>query len=224
MHIVADDREQQAGVIDALRGIPDVVVDIGRLDIGDYLLDSRVLFERKTLDDLAVSVVDGRLFRQACLLASSPYQPVLVMEGSSATKTVKNVSREAIQGALITLSVFLNIPILRSIDSSETARIIRYTGNQLERVADGGIHRPGYRPKGKHKRQLFILQGLPGIGPKRAQCLLDTFGSIQAIVSADEDALSGVPGLGRKTVTAIRDIVRESRVPYGSSSLPWPDI
>src|SRR5688572_11074251 len=34
------------------------------------------------------------------------------------------------------------------------------------------------------KRQMFILQGLPGIGPAKAKMLLDKFGTLNAIFSA----------------------------------------
>ena len=69
------------------------------------------------------------------------------------------------------------------------------------------VHRPGYRPKRRRNRQLFILQGLPGVGSARAERLLDTFGSIQAVFSADVESLAGVEGIGRKTAETIRDLV-----------------
>lgn len=70
--LVIDDRERagplpavlaQAGVFD---------MEIRRLAVGDYLVDGRLLFERKTLPDLALSIKDGRLFGQALRLAASP--------------------------------------------------------------------------------------------------------------------------------------------------------
>jgi ERCC4-type nuclease len=61
--IVADDRERAAEVVAFLGAIPGVSVRSERLASGDYLADRRILFERKTLQDLARSIVDGRLFK-----------------------------------------------------------------------------------------------------------------------------------------------------------------
>ena len=63
--VVVDDRESSSGVLRALREIADVKVTVQRLPRGDCLIDGRILFERKTLPDLAESIKDGRLFKQA---------------------------------------------------------------------------------------------------------------------------------------------------------------
>ena len=73
--VVVDDRESSSSVLRALREIADVKVTTQRLLLGDYLIDGRILFERKTLPDLAESIKDGRLFKQACRLAASPKKP-----------------------------------------------------------------------------------------------------------------------------------------------------
>ncbi len=108
------------------------------------------------------------------------------------------------QGALITVSLILGIPILRSKDPSETARLIVYIGRQIESAARGGVQRHGYRPKNKRKRQLYILQGLPGVGPERAERLLDRFGSVEAAISASSSELQSVDGIGIGVADRIR--------------------
>lgn len=224
MHIIADDRELRSGVVERLQTMEGVSVVVGRLGVGDYVVDERVVFERKTIPDFALSVVDGRLFRQACRLASSRYQPVIVLEGAASDWNATGMRREAIQGAIITLTVLLNIPLLRSLDAAETARLIRYTGEQIERSTESAVARPGYRPKGKRKRQLFILQGLPGIGPARAERLLDEFSTVEGVMKADAESLARVKGVGPKTAEAIRQVVREAPATYGDMGVPlWPD-
>lgn len=59
--IIVDDREPES-VTAALKVQPDCHVSIQRLSLGDYQVDDRLLFERKTLPDFAASVMDGRLF------------------------------------------------------------------------------------------------------------------------------------------------------------------
>jgi len=118
-----------------------------------------------------------------------------------------HVSREAIQGALITLSVFFNIPVLRAMDAEELVRLVEYIVIQEGRVQKNAVHRHGYRPKRRKSRQLFILQGLPGIGRDIAVRLLEKFGSVEKVVTADEDELAEVEGIGKIKAKRIRAIL-----------------
>lgn len=214
--ITVDDREQSSGVPQILAAMDDVTAVIRRLPLADYDLDGRLLVERKTLPDFAVSVIDGRLFRQMTRLAMSPLKGVLVLEGRSRDLHNTGIRREAIQGALITTSLILGIPVLRSFDPEETARLIIFAARQLNFAAAGGLPRSGYRPKGRRKRQLYILQSLPGVGPARAARLLDHFGSVQKVLNASVESIAGVEGIGPETARGIEQIVREPLVNYGT--------
>jgi len=213
--IIADDRECKSDVIKALSEIENVEVDIRRLSMGDYQVDNRVIVERKTLKDFAISIIDGRLFKQVIRLANSSFMGVLILEGTADAADLK-MTRESMQGALITVSLILGIPVLRSKDPLETAGLIVYSGRQIETMARGGVHRHGYRPKNKLKRQLFILQGLPGVGPERAGRLLDSFGSVEAVISANSSELQSVNGIGKSIADKIRWAVGERMSPYFS--------
>ena len=114
IQVVIDDRGTNDTVVETLRSIPDVQVEIRRLALGDYEIDGRLLFERKTLADLSASITDGRLFQQACRLASSTLSKALILEGTSRDIPEGGVRREAIQGALVHVTLFLGILILRA--------------------------------------------------------------------------------------------------------------
>jgi ERCC4-type nuclease len=218
IRIVADDREEAGGVIAELRARRDVALEVRRLPVGDYLVEERFAVERKTLADFACSVVDARLFKQAAALVQGARRAVLVLEGTAADLGAGGASRESLQGALITVSVFYGLAVLRARDAAETARLLVYLGRQAQRFASGSLPRPGYRPKGKRARQLFVLQGLPGIGPERAARLLERFGSVQAVAAASADDLASVDGLGETTATRIRWAMEESPGQYGNES------
>jgi len=127
---------------------------------------------------------------------------------------------EAIQGALVTVTLCYGIPVLRTRTPEETVRTMLFAARQTRAVAAGTLPRPGYRPRGKRARQLFILQGFPGIGPERARRLLTRFGSIRAIVEADADALRAVEGIGEHTATALQSHLEQQCAEYDSVSLP----
>ena len=207
VRVIADDRERQSGVIQALNELDHVETLVQRLELGDYLAGNRLLVERKTLSDFAISIVDGRLFSQAVRLFRSPYESVLILEGEAKGASTSGVRREAIQGAIITVNMVLGIPLLRSRDPRETAHLMIYAVRQIESISQGAVRRGGYRPKGKEKRQLFILQGLPGIGREKAKRLLDTFGSVEAVMKAASKDLQSVEGIGKRTAERIRWVV-----------------
>lgn len=216
INILADDREQKGEVIRSLLGIENVSLEIRRLSVGDYQIDNRVIVERKTLKDFAISIIDGRLFKQMIRLANSNFMGVLILEGTVSNAAGLGITREAMQGALITVSLILGIPVLRAKDSAETSKLIVYIARQIESIARGGVHRQGYRPKDKRKKQLFILQGLPGIGPERAGRLLDKFGSVEGVISAGSDELQAVYGIGKNVADKIKWAVSEEMKLYGN--------
>lgn len=213
--VVVDDREVGSGAVAALRAMETVDLTVTRLPLGDYMWDDLVLFERKTLKDLIVSLKDGRLLRQACRLAAAPMRSVLILEGTARDLVGSGMRREAIQGALITITVILGLPLLRARDAEESARLMVYTARQLRARGDVSHQEalprplPVRRPRGKRKAQLHILQGFPGIGPKRARRLLEQFGSIEAVLTADAQALASVSGIGKTTAETIRWAVGE---------------
>ena len=211
--VIADDREQCTEVLQQVRAGPDCEVIVRRLPLGDYQIGGRMLLERKRWTDLVASIVDGRLFHQACRLAASPLHAVLLLEGSEEDIAESSMTREAIQGALVTVSLILGIPVLRSRDAEESAKLMLYAGHQMGCVVSGAVTRPGYRPKSKRRIQLHILQGLPTVGPVRAARLLDAYGTVEAVIAADLENLTCVPGIGKGAAKKIRWAVSEPPPP-----------
>lgn len=113
-------------MIRSLSEIEKVVVRIQRLSLGDYQVNSRVVVERKTFKDFALSIIDGRLFRQMIRLANSALKGVGVLEGTAGEAADLDVTREAMQGALITVSLILKLTVLRARDAAETAQLMVY--------------------------------------------------------------------------------------------------
>lgn len=209
VRVVADDRETASSVVKALRLHSDCEVEVRRLRLGDYQVDGRLLFERKTLRDLVVSIIDGRFLAQARRLADGPLRPVILLEGTGRELADSGMSREAIQGALITAAVMFGIPLLRSRDPEESAQLMLFAARQSSALTSGALPRVGSRPKSKRALQLHILQGLPNVGPARAARLIDRFGTVEAAMTASPETLAEVQGLGPTLARKIRWSVSE---------------
>lgn len=119
---------------------------------GDSPVDKRSIGEDKPLPHFALSVIDGRFFRQMAQLTMSPLEGALVLEGHGRDLQEAGIRREALQVALINASVMMEIPVLRAPTPEETARLMVYSARQMSVAAAGGLPRYSYRPKGKRKR------------------------------------------------------------------------
>jgi ERCC4-type nuclease len=213
LHVLVDDREHGGGIVKSLQE-QGAVVEVARLPLGDYVVDGRLLVERKTVADLAASVCDGRLFRQARRLANhAAHRVCVVLEGTSRDAERVGVSREALQGAVISLTLIYGLPVLRSRDARETARVMIYASEQLGRVAAGLPKRALHKPTARRRVQLEMLQAIPGIGPHRACSLLDRFGGVGALASAAPREIAAVGGVGSKLAARVHWFVGERPSP-----------
>lgn len=210
--IKADHREIRSGVPDAIKA-QDVSLDIVHLENGDYQINQQWLVERKTLTDLVQSIINRRVFRQLTNIQKTGFSPVLLLEGSSAQLKSSKMSRESIQGALITISLYMGVPILRSLNPQETAKLLVTIARQQMNITspsyDQGYIVQPKRPKGKYQSQMQLLQTLPGIGKEKAKALLKKFGTIENIILSSADQLTEVEGIGKNTAEKIRWMVQE---------------
>jgi ERCC4-type nuclease len=98
-------------------------------------------------------------------------------------------------------------PLFFSRDARDTALTLWLIGEQLKRVPGERVRRSGRRPKRLWARQVYVLRGLPSVGPKLADQLLKHFGSVEKVVTAPAERLEEVPGVGARKAQRIREIV-----------------
>lgn len=77
----------------------------------------------------------------------------------------------------------------------------------------------GRKKVGKRRRFESALESVKGIGPKSRAALLQTFGSIDAIRDASDEALLGVAGITKRQVAALRKFFAEQL----AAEEPGPD-
>jgi DNA excision repair protein ERCC-4 len=200
-----DPSERHAALLDLARQCDDFDVRMEHLTVGDYCLDGGIVVERKTHADFAVSLVDGRLFPQAARLARCPHRPVILLEGPRPAR-MPAVHPHALKGAMVSLAVMWRLPVLCARDPEDSLRILRFLADQLGSL-DGVLKRYDRKPKRLASRKLYMLQGLPGVGPALAHRLLQEFGSIERVVAAGEEALTRVRGIGRQRASQIRELI-----------------
>lgn len=212
----ADDRERSSGIPEILRTQFRVCLHENRLPWGDYLLSDRTVIERKTVHDFALSVVDGRLFLQVQRMKQHAESALMILEKNAASPLATALHPHAFQGAVLSVILDWNVPVLFSLDAADTARTLWLLTEQLRQRSGEVSLRPGRRPKRLRNRQVYLLQGFPCVGPVTAVRLLECFGSVENVVNASVAQLSQVQGIGQKRARAIKQILT---APIESSSL-----
>jgi Fanconi anemia group M protein len=207
MHrMVVDHSERTAPLLTRVHESGAFTVEMSRLPTGDYLIDDRILIERKTRVDFIASLIDGRLFPQVARLAHSKYRSLMLIEGPEPS-TAPDVHPHSVAGALVSIAAMWRLPVLHSTDVDESYRLLRFLAEQGNQCCQTVLPRYDRKPKRLATRRLFVLQGLPGVGPGLALRLLRRFGSVERVFTAEADALAAVPGIGPKKAAGIRETV-----------------
>ncbi|MHA2253234.1 MAG: ERCC4 domain-containing protein [Candidatus Kariarchaeaceae archaeon] len=172
LSILADHREP-SDIIQELRQLG-VKVDVQQLSMGDYILSNEVIVERKSGRDFIQSLYDNRLFDQAHRLIEEYDQVIYVLENFSIDPT----EFKPIYGALAYLSIRKGVPVLPTNSSYETAALLeRLTSWVQEEHTDPILSRGGPKRMTTRDKQIYLLQGLEGVGIKTSEKLLDEVGT-----------------------------------------------
>jgi Fanconi anemia group M protein len=206
--IVADHREKSSKIPDLLEE-NGLKVAMKQLPTGDYIINDQIIIERKTKDDFVVSILQGRLFVQCANLKRANFRQMLLIEGDPYNSN-HAIDRNAVQGAILSVSLSWHIPVIISTDTPDSVNIL----TRLIKQNDQGnfmMRRTGYKPKSIKNKILFFLQGLPDVGPKMAMLLIKKFGAIQQVISATEQELLTIEGMGKKKAARIVEFINRDR-------------
>ena len=203
--VYVDTREGNSKVIRALDTIG-VKVKVNTMAVADYQVSEEVAIERKTAKDFVDSIVDKRLFKQARMMMEEFKKPIMILEGDDFYSGFINPN--AIRGAMTSIALDYGISIIPTRTEEDTAAMIKRIAIREQKGEKRSIQiRTERKPQNLWEQQLFIIESLPNIGPVHAKRLLEHFGSVKAVLEADEKKLQEVEGIGKKTAKNIREVV-----------------
>ena len=129
---------------------------------------------------------------------------MIIIEGYSTRK----INDNALKAAIATLLIDFSIPVLRTSNPKDTARIIYWIAKkeQVETKKEIGI-KVGKKPKEIKELQEFIICSLPGISRVLGRRLLEKFGSLEKVFTASERELAKVKGISKNLAKKIRKIL-----------------
>ena len=202
--VIVVDRREPAGIVARLEelGMP---VAVRQIYPGDYVV-GEVAVERKTVSDFFSSLIKQRLFEQVQRLRESYPVPLVLVEGDMAEISEYKNPR-AFWGAFLKFTLDDDVPLIFTPDQEQTCQVLVTLHKRIgARAAEYGLR---HKPKilDLEERQRFLVQGLPSVGETLSRNLLERFGSVRAVFSADPHALAEVPKIGGKKAAEIVDVV-----------------
>lgn len=233
--VVIDHRERPSGLPLAVARQIGAEPRLATLEVGDVLVGSRYLIERKTWSDLSASLVDGRLLAQAAAMRRSGRSCAIILEGDWADAAESGVDPAALRGALVSVAFDHGIPVLPSSSVEGTAKWIASIARRCrsegtppgfagvtptgERRAAPTPARPTRPPKSAEARAreqaVEALAALAGVGRARAEALLARFGDIAGVAAAAPGDLEATPGVGKVLARRIHATLRGLPPPSG---------
>ncbi len=207
--IIVDQRELDADIGRELSTRDDVAVRLETLDVGDYVLSDRVAVERKTVADFLDSLLGGDrdLFDQVGRLARAYDRPVVIIEGDGLYQR-RNIEPAAVRGAIASLATDFGASVLQTADAAETRELVAAIAKREQREGTRRASRHGDKGgRTRTEQQEYVVSSIAEVGPVTARRLLEALGSVEAVLTADHEALCAVDGVGEVTAERIREVV-----------------
>ncbi len=212
IEIVVDQRELESHIARDLSTRDGVETRLETLAVGDYVLSDRVVVERKTVEDFLETLVGGdrSMFEQVGDAARFYSRPVVIVEGERLYEA-RNVHPNAVRGAIASLSVDFGASVLRTADAGETADLLAVIARREQTAGSRSVSVHGEKSgKTLTEQQEYVVGAIAEVGPVTARALLERFGSVEAVMTAAEDALLEVDGIGEVTAGRIREVAASS--------------
>ena len=203
----------------------DIVVE--KLDLGDIAIyneeEELLLLERKSLNDLASSIKDGRYAEQSYRLNGTSlhnHNIIYLIEGniSSFSSKWSKIKPGTLYSTMFSLQYFKGFSVVRTFDVTETAEYILRVADKLARKKEKfGYYHQSFQPKKVNYTQVvhkekkknitpenignIILSQIPGVSSITSAVIMKQFGSLFQLLKAIEQDPTCLDKLTYKTKT-----------------------
>ena len=218
-HILIDDREKESRIKKATEYFEEQgdIVEVKRLDIGDYIINKHVVFEYKTLTDFVKSVKDRRVFNQAIDQSLNfKYHFVVVVSTDRQRRAYFNklvhsgwkhgyFDENQYIGAIARLNTYTTV-----IEADYELMAFKYMRAQARKCLDN--KHVVKRLETKTDNPAFNwLMGTKHIGDDTAELLVDNFNlfDLDSLFQLDFHEMQKVKGIGEETARIVMNSIKK---------------
>ena len=171
-------------------------VGVKKLEVGDYLLDGAegaALVERKTITDLLSSMKPdetgrGRIWSQLDrLMELDSYEKILVIEGwLGLVRKVTGWNESSIYRLIESIQKTYDIVVVYTPDWKGTGSYLlaKYKSLQERKEPRDLRLRVSSASMSPEEQAIYLVEGLPRVGPSLAKALLKAYGSVKEVFDA----------------------------------------
>ncbi len=193
----------------------------------DYLIAGRIAVIRRTVPAFMEDLSNKMVYRTAPEFKRTFPDPLYIVEGDRPASTISSTTHGR---SGVTYLTFVNrIPIIFSSTPEETGKYLALMMKQVAFASTAETMSNDSEESAEDSTveidaevQLQILSAIPGIKEENAKVLIAKFGSLRAIIDAEESDLAKIKGIGTKKARAITQAFNSSANdnPQLSSSKP----
>ena len=200
-----------------------IVIEIETLPLGDVIIcdeggNEKIILERKSLNDLASSIKDGRYVEQSHRLTNNPihnHNIIYLIEGdidSYRTPPIKNpVTKEALYSSIFSILYFKGFSVIKTKDLKETAKFISRIYAKMVKEKKEGYYSSNvketnveYTSTIKTSKKdnitlenidLIMLSQIPNVSINIANAILSKFNSLGDLINSlksNSEILTGI--------------------------------
>ena len=195
--IIIDDREPSY----ISNKLPDAKIE--RLEIGDYIIGNMII-ERKSSSDFISSILDGRLFRQLNNMQDLEFKPVLAIIGNiwrPFADSKMNYGSQMVFGVFKSIILDFNTPIIQFDAENDFVSFLKKCDEENKDKRQ--LRLPHRKGKTLQEQKVFALSNIEGVSVKKAELLLNNFGSLKGVLNASKKDLLSIDGIGRKLASNV---------------------
>ena len=184
-----------------------LTLKIVQLDVADYIVSDRIGVERKSTEDFLRSLFSNKLFEQIRSLATHYEVPVLLLEGPDLFSK-HQAHASAIRSALISVMVDFRVALVMTRDERDSASyLVDLVRREHKETRTSPPMRQNKRTRSLRDSQIYVLEGLPSVSSTLARRLLEHFDTVERVLTASEEELRQVQGVGPAIARSIRTVL-----------------
>lgn len=222
MLIILDCREKKLiqecrAILEYRQDISNIIIEVKNLPIGDMIIkndngDEKIIVERKTMNDLASSIIDGRYKEQSHRLTNCdiPNHNIYYLIEGSYMSLGPRYNKSTIISAITSLSYYKGFSVNRTLNVKETAEWLILFANKLQKEDKAGYYTPTNKSNGdvdipaaqkdystvckRVKKEnitldnigIIMLMQIPNVSQQTAAIIIDKFKTLNNVIKVLE--------------------------------------
>ena len=182
----------------------EITFTFSQLKYVDFMIAGRIAIIKRTTEEFAVDLKNKMVHRTLPFFKREYPEPLYIIEGEDLA--VNGTPLPTIRSAITHITAVSRIPIIRTMDTRETARYLALLVKQSQFSGPSTRRAVQSEPEDEQPVawQVEILTHLPDVDRVIAARLMKKFGTVRAVLDAKTSSMQKIKGVGPKKSERIK--------------------